>query len=156
MTTLAPRALRPEDLPGAAALHATCFPEEPWSAESLAGLLAQPGVCGWLLEGEGGGDPEPIALLLARVAADEAEVLTLCVAPASRRGGHARALLRGALPILAALGARRLLLEVAEDNAAARALYEREGFLLAGRRPEYYSRRRGGAADALLLLRELA
>lgn len=152
----APRPLRPADLPAAAALHAACFPEEPWSAESLAGLLAQPGVCGWLLEGEGAGEASPCALLLARVAADEAEVLTLCVAPAARRRGHAGALLRTALPTLAALGARRLLLEVAEDNPAALGLYDREGFVALGRRPGYYSRRRGSAVDALLLVREFA
>lgn len=151
MSAAVPRALRPEDLPAAAALHAACFPEEPWSAESLAALLAQPGVCGWLLE-QGG----PTALLLARVAADEAEVLTLCVSPAARRTGQAGALLRTASPVLAALGARRLLLEVAEDNAAARALYDREGFVIAARRPRYYNRRRGGPVDALLLFRELS
>jgi len=155
VSAAAPRLLRPEDLPAAAALHAACFPEEPWSAESLAGLLAQPGVGGWLLEaGDAAGGPT--ALLLTRLAADEAEVLTLCVAPPARRTGQAVALLRTALPVLMALGARRLLLEVAEDNAAARALYEREGFVVAGRRPGYYNRRHGDAADALLLLRELS
>lgn len=50
------------------------------------------------------------------------------------------------------MGATRLFLEVAEDNAAARALYDRLGFEPAGRRPRYYSRPNGPAVDALLLV----
>ena len=51
----------------------------------------------------------------------------------------------------AARGATRVFLEVAEDNLAARALYERTGFVEAGRRPGYYAAADGGRRDALLL-----
>jgi ribosomal-protein-alanine N-acetyltransferase len=51
----------------------------------------------------------------------------------------------------AAQGATRLFLEVADDNAAALALYARAGFSEAGRRPGYYARPDGGRQDALIL-----
>ena len=51
----------------------------------------------------------------------------------------------------AALGAERMFLEVAEGNAAARALYARTGFAGAGRRRGYYARADGSREDALIL-----
>jgi len=115
-----------------AAIHATAFPPaEQWSAAAFATHLALPGV--FAVIDEAGG------LVLARVAADEAEILTLAVAPALRRQGRGRALLAAALSHAAAAGARRLFLEVAEGNAAARALYAAAGFREVGRRPAYYA-----------------
>ena len=51
----------------------------------------------------------------------------------------------------AVAGAQSLWLEVAQDNAAALALYAAVGFEVIGRRPAYY-RRAKGAVDALTLL----
>lgn len=153
------RPLLERDLPAAAELHAVSFPEEPWSAESLAALLAVPGTLGWVLPATGqvphsSGPVE--AFILVRFLGEDAEVLTLCVAPSLRCSGRASQLLSVALPALHALGAQRLLLEVAEDNLPARALYGRFAFITAGRRPGYYSRRREAPVDALLLARKLA
>jgi ribosomal-protein-alanine N-acetyltransferase len=135
------------DLVGAlAALHAEAF-DAPWPVEAFADLLAQPGA---LLEAEAGG------FVLVRVAADEAEILTLAVRPAARRAGLASRLVRAAAARAAREGATRLFLEVAEDNAAARALYAGLGFEAAGRRPRYYARSEGPAVDALLLVLNLA
>ena len=53
-------------------------------------------------------------------------------------------------------GAVRLFLEVAEDNVAARALYERAGFGQIGRRKAYYAAPDGGRTDALVLALDLA
>lgn len=147
MTTLRPAG--PFDLDCLAALHAACFPD-PWSAPAMAALLATPGAFGLLsitsdrLSG----------FLLARVAADEAEILSIGVLPARRRLGVARLLLADAAARAAGQGARRLFLEVAADNHAARALYLREGFAQVGRRPGYY-RRGDKATDALVLARPL-
>ena len=47
--------------------------------------------------------------------------------------------------------AKRLYLEVAEDNAAAAALYQSLGFSESGRRKGYYERPQGPAVDALVL-----
>ena len=55
----------------------------------------------------------------------------LFVAPAARQRGVARALLNRARDFAAADGARRLVLETAEDNRAAQALYESLGYVRA-------------------------
>jgi ribosomal-protein-alanine N-acetyltransferase len=127
-----------------AAIHAAAFREgEAWSAGVLAGQLAQPG-CFALLDPAGG-------MLLARLAADEAEILTLAVAPKARRGGIGLALVGAAMRRAAAAGAAAMFLEVASTNAPARALYARAGFVRVGRRARYYAN--GG--DALVLRAEL-
>jgi ribosomal-protein-alanine N-acetyltransferase len=101
--------------------------------------LALPGVFG-LLHPSGG-------MILARVAADEAEVLTLAVAPEVRRAGIAAALLRESVITAAALGAAAMFLEVSVANTAARAAYDRVGFQPVGRRRSYYA----DGSDALVL-----
>lgn len=152
------RGVRPidtADLGAAAALHAHCFPHEPWSRASFEQLLASPGVCGWLAPSSEQLDEASLAgFILLRIAADEAEVLTFCVAPEQRRAGLGSRLLTTALPRLRLFGAQRVLLEVAEDNAAALALYRRFGFEEVGQRPNYYSRE-GERVDALLLACDL-
>jgi ribosomal-protein-alanine N-acetyltransferase len=88
------------------------------------------------------------------VAADEAEVLTLAVTPATRRRGVASALLRQAMATALACGSRAVFLEVATDNPGAQALYLAHGFGEVGRRPAYFSRP-GGAVGALIMRRDL-
>ena len=78
-------------------------------------------------------------MLLARVAADDAEVLTLAVRPGARRQGIATGLLLAAAAEAHACGATALFLEVATTNAAAQALYRRAGLVEVGRRRRYYS-----------------
>ena len=133
-----------------AALHAPCFPEEPWPADAMAGLLESPGVFGLIDGGETAGAGEAAGFILCRIAADEGEVLTLAVLPGARRSGLGGRLLAGAFAWFAAWGVRTLFLEVAEDNPAALALYRGAGFRPVGRRPGYY-RRDGGAVAALVL-----
>lgn len=129
-----------------ATLHAESI-APPWSADTFATLLGQPGVAGWIaLE-----QAEPVGLMLARVAADEAEILTLAVLPRARRQGIARDLMAQLVTWAATVKAARLFLEVAEDNVAARGLYERSGFTLVGRRNDYYA----PGNDALLLVRTI-
>lgn len=98
-------------------------------------------------------DRAPVGLVLFRVAADEAEILTLGVIPEVRRAGVGRALLEAALENARTLGAAALFLEVAADNAAAIALYQQAGFGAVGSRKGYYSRV-GGTVDALVLARK--
>ena len=127
-----------------AALHASVFPPaERWAAATFATQLALPGVFGVLAGAEG--------MVLARCAADEAEILTLAVVPAARRAGRGAALLRAAQARAQARGARKMFLEVATGNLAARALYEAAGYTQVGRRPRYY----GDGSDALVFSRKL-
>jgi ribosomal-protein-alanine N-acetyltransferase len=123
-----------------AAVHAAAFPpREAWGEDAIALQLALPGGFG-LLDERGG-------MLMGRVAADEAEVLTLAVAPSVRRLGLATALLRAARAQVSASGGNAMFLEVATGNSAALMLYRREGFVEVGRRRRYYA----DLSDALVL-----
>jgi ribosomal-protein-alanine N-acetyltransferase len=93
-------------------------------------------------------DGQTAGYVLARHAADEAEILNLGVAPAARRRGVGRALVREGLAALAARGAVQVFLEVRDSNAAARALYAEFGFGEVGRRRGYYRR---PVEDAIVL-----
>ena len=98
---------------------------------------------------------EPAGFIIAFAAADEAEILALCVAPGHRRRGLARALLRKLAKQLAAHGIVRLHLEVRASNLAARELYARSGFVESGRRKGYYRGLDGAAAeDAITMARD--
>lgn len=131
--------MTPSDL---AALHAAAFAESrPWSAAEFADLLAQPGT--FLTSCETG-------FALGRIILDEAELLTLAVAPETRRKGLGRALLAAFQQDAKARGARRAFLEVAADNSAALALYRAANWCESGRRKAYYRRPGAPAMDALL------
>ncbi len=128
-----------------AAIHAAAFPPaERWGADALALQLGLPGAFGWIADQDG--------FILARVAADEAEILTLAVHPNRQRDGLGAALLQAALHRAAEAGAVAMLLEVAEPNLAARGLYAQFGFIEVGRRKRYYA----NGTDALVLRRDLA
>lgn len=144
------RALGALDLDLAARLHGIAFAplgERAWSRQEIAELLATPGVKG-LVHEQGG---EPAGFALWRVAADEAELLTIAVAPECRRRGMGRALLAAVLAAAREEGVAHLLLEVGEDNQPARALYEVAGFATVGRRAAYYERGANRRADALVM-----
>jgi ribosomal-protein-alanine N-acetyltransferase len=93
------------------------------------------------------------ALLVMRMAADEAEILNFGVVPPARRKGLGRELLGAALALARQLGIKRIFLEVAAGNTAARALYAGCGFTQAGRRRDYYLQPDGTRIDALILSR---
>lgn len=134
----------PAEAPALAALHAAAFPPgEGWDAAAFATLLGMPGAFALLAPDAG--------FLLGRVAADEAEVVTLAVTPAARRQGTGRALVDTACILAAGEGAAAMFLEVEEDNAPALALYESCGFARVGRRAGYY----GPGRHAVVLRRQL-
>jgi ribosomal-protein-alanine N-acetyltransferase len=134
----------PDDM---AALHAAAMTApRPWSAAEFASLLAQPGVFV-------AGDARCLAL--GRVAADEAELLTIATHPAHRRQGLARDRLAAFEAGAEARGARTAHLEVAADNLPALVLYEGAGYLGTGRRRGYYRAADGAPVDALLLSKTL-
>jgi ribosomal-protein-alanine N-acetyltransferase len=97
----------------------------------------------------------PSAFALGRAAADEGEVLAIGVHPSRRREGLGAAALAALEAALIGLGARRLCLEAAADNAPALGLYRRAGWVEAGRRRRYYPARSpdGAAADALIFVK---
>ncbi|MBB2202159.1 ribosomal protein S18-alanine N-acetyltransferase [Gluconacetobacter tumulisoli] len=132
-----------------AVLHADAFPAaERWDAEAMDVLLAMPGTFAGVAR-TGAGIPG--GFVMGRVAADEAEILTLAVRGTARRQGLGRALLAWLRAEAASHGARRLFLEVSAHNAAARALYRAAGFAEAGRRRAYYP----DGSDAFVLAARL-
>lgn len=147
--TMDQTALRPAgviEAPVLAALQQFCFPEDPWGENSIATLLGQPGCFALLaLRGE-----DPVGFVMARVAAEDAEILAIGVREDARGCGIGARLLAAGLDGAQRLGATAMFLEVAEDNAAARALYKSSGFFPVGRRPGYYKRSDGRIAALVL------
>jgi ribosomal-protein-alanine N-acetyltransferase len=96
-----------------------------------------------------------VGFAVSRLAADEAEILSIAVAASHRGRGLSRDLLRTHLGHLAGRGVRTVFLEVEENNLPARRLYARAGFGIAGRRERYYRQADGEDLNALLMRRDL-
>jgi ribosomal protein S18 acetylase RimI-like enzyme len=97
-------------------------------AERMGALLAEAQTCVLL----GGGGPDGLAVLRFRPAiwteGLECYLAELYVAPEQRGRGVGRALLAAAIELARSCGATYMDLCSAEDDVAARALYERFGF----------------------------
>ena len=130
-----------------ARIHATSF-SDPWDHDVIGAFLRSPEVVGLIAQ------TPPAAFGLCRRIVDEAEVLTLAVAPDHRRRGVGGALVESMADWAGSSGAKALFLEVARDNDAGLALYRAAGFAEVGVRRAYYSRPTG-AMDALVLRRDL-
>jgi len=143
-----------DDLDAAAELHAEAF-QQSWSGDEFASLLAQPGTFGFVARAEGPA-PRAVGMVLARLAADEGEILTIAVSPAARGRGVGRLLMDNVLGRLHEARAASLFLEVEETNAPALRLYRRLRFEEVGRRPAYYAGADGRRTSALVLKRVLA
>jgi ribosomal-protein-alanine N-acetyltransferase len=141
------------DLPSMAEIHQEDF-SRPWSEEEFATLLGQDGVFGFSAREVGHGDKPPVGFVLTRLAADEAEILTIAVDRAHRRLGVGWQLMDAVLRDLHARRTAALFLEVDETNAPAIALYRRLGFIQVGRRANYYANSEG-PAGALVMRRDL-
>lgn len=141
-----------------AALHATTIGAEPaapdvspWRGAFVASLLALPGAFAIVARA-----PDPVGFVLCLPAGDAVDIAAIGVIAAERRMGIGRRLIAAAAARARSLGAERLMLEVAADNAPALALYRTEGFTDAGRRPGYYAATPTSARrDALVLSRIL-
>lgn len=153
---LAPKGLHVEPADAAdardlARLHAAGF-YQGWSAEDFSAYIA--------------GRDTPIfvacdknrkiaGFIMLRLAADEAELITIAVDPKWRKKGVGLALINAALDDLRMTPSRKLFLEVADDNPAALSLYRKLGFAKIGERRGYYERANGQPATALVMAREL-
>jgi ribosomal-protein-alanine N-acetyltransferase len=142
---------RIEPLPRGAAdpislLHRACFPEDPWDVGAIEQIMAIPGFFGRL----GWVKTAPVGFSLALALGEEAEIVSLGVLPSHRRCGIGSAILDAVCGDARLRGAERVVLEMATDNEAARALYAGRGFTVVGRRRNYY-RRAERLVDALIL-----
>jgi ribosomal-protein-alanine N-acetyltransferase len=135
-----------------AAIHGTSF-SRAWSTLEFERLLGERGVVadGLFL----GSTAKASGFVLSRIVLDEAEIITVAIAPEARGKGHARALLTHHLDALSRRGVARVHLEVEEGNGPAIALYRRAGFRETGRRAGYYHKADGTKASALTMALDL-
>lgn len=130
-------------------IEALAFERASWGPNSVREGLATALVNAFVVCRTAGLPPDGFALW--RSMGDEAEILSIAIAPDKRRHGMGRALLDEVMLSATAEGMRALFLEVDAGNVAARALYDRAGFHKVGLRRKYY---RNGA-DALVLRKDL-
>lgn len=121
-------------------LHAMCFPHRPWRADEFADLKKSG--CDIIASQNG--------FIVYRATVDEAELITIGVAPDARRTGIAAAMLGIMEGDLKRRGVKKVFLEVAADNTAAKNLYDQNGYIQIGRRPKYYD-----GVDAILMAKDL-
>jgi ribosomal-protein-alanine N-acetyltransferase len=138
------------DAPDIAALHAQSF-QRGWSEDECERLLGDPAVLTHRAVIGG----KLVGFIMARIAADEAEILSVAVSRACRGRRIAGQMLSLSMRRLAGLGVRRIFLEVGETNDPAARLYARAGFTEVSRRPNYYPGGDGKPIAALVLRRDL-
>ncbi|MCC8193179.1 MAG: ribosomal protein S18-alanine N-acetyltransferase [Deltaproteobacteria bacterium] len=143
------RRLTEEDLPDVAVLEAVCFPT-PWNEDQYRAVLRQGG-CALFGALRGGALAGYIAVSM--LPDDAMEIYNIAVAPAFRRLGIGKKLLRLSMEAAFRNGAEQAVLEVRISNDPALALYRSLGFVQAGVRKGYYH---DTGEDALVFIRPLA
>lgn len=138
----------PDRASDVATMHAELF-NPPWEEAAILKLLEHPAAAA--LIATAGPAREPAGFVIAQLAADEAEILSLGVAPQWQRMGLGRRLIEGLIRAARRAEARRLFLEVSTDNEAALRLYGKLDFRRVGVRPKYYKVTGKDAVDALIL-----
>jgi ribosomal-protein-alanine N-acetyltransferase len=139
------------DAPKLAQLHGASF-HRGWGEGEFEGMLAERNTLVHRLRS----GRKVIGFAVSRMAADEAEILSIAVAPNHRGRGLSHNLLLTHLGHLAGRGVRTVFLEVEENNQAARRLYDRAGFAVMGRRERYYREPDGQQLNAVLMRRDLS
>lgn len=129
-----------------AELEKVCF-SAPWSENSVASELNNP-LALWLVAVE---NDRLAGYIGSQSVEGEADVMNVAVHPDFRRRGIAEELCRQLVSVLNERDVHSLTLEVRASNAPAIALYEKLGFTLVGRRPNYY---RHPKEDALIMRKE--
>ena len=144
-----PASLR--DAPGLAELHGASF-HRGWGEAEFETMLSERNTLVHRLRM----GRKTIGFAVSRMAADEAEILSIAVAASHRGRGLSRDLLLTHLGHLAGRGVSKVFLEVEENNQPARRLYERAGFTVSGRRERYYQQPGGEQLNALLMRRDVS
>jgi ribosomal-protein-alanine N-acetyltransferase len=124
-----------------AALHAECFPKKPWSADDFRDLKRSGNE---IIFSDNG-------FLVWRVAADEAEIISICVRPESRNQGIASSMIAIMESEFKKFGnVNKIFLEVEVNNEAAIELYSAAGFEKISTRPSYYD-----GIDAIIMQKNI-
>jgi len=139
------------DLDDVRAVEVPSFGPDAWTRESFLSELSQEGRRYHVVRD---GHGRLLGYVGVVVHGADAELQTVAVSPAARGAGLGRRLLGVAVDGARAAGARRLDLEVREQDPVAVGLYSTAGFRRQGRRPGYYSPAGpGGERVAALLMR---
>ena len=127
-------------------LEKLCF-SDPWSESSIASELRNP-LSTWFVALD---NDRVVGYVGSQSVLDGADMMNIAVSPEYRRMGIAQALVERLEAALKVKGVICLALEVRASNTPAIALYEKLGFYVAGRRPNYY---RHPKEDALIMRQE--
>ncbi|MEE4173226.1 MAG: ribosomal protein S18-alanine N-acetyltransferase [Xanthomonadales bacterium] len=146
-----PRALHPVirpleagDLDAVIAIEEAAYPF-PWTRGIFAECLRVGyGCLGVFMDGRLAG------YVIFNWGAGESHLLNLCVHPERQGRGLGGLLLSQALERVRAMGCTAMFLEVRPSNPEAAGLYEKQGFRVVGRRPDYY-RSSEGREDAIVM-----
>ncbi|MDD5923072.1 MAG: ribosomal protein S18-alanine N-acetyltransferase [Eubacteriales bacterium] len=134
------------DAPKIAALEEDCFPDHPWTADMIRHEIEYNELVQVIVaESEG----KILGYESAQFLLDECDLRRIAVAPEQRRQKLGTILLDALFRVAEEQGAQMITLEVDAENLAAIGLYQKEGFQVNGRRPDYY----GKDKDALLMIR---
>lgn len=136
--------------PAAAEIHAGGFANA-WTDGDINQLLLKNGIVGFVARRANNPSAKVEAFVLMRIAADEAEILTIAVSKPWRRHGLGRHLMIEVLRHLHAERIGSLFLEVSEANGPAIALYKRLGFKHVAARPDYYQTKSGNRESAIVM-----
>ena len=139
------RALKIEDAAAVAELEHQSYPDA-WSEKGVMETIQNPNTLCLAAEKSG----KVLGYLLVYKAADEAEIARITTAKEARRQGIATILLNELQKYSKKNKIERILLDVRENNKAARAFYEKYGFTVDGVRPGFYENPR---EDAVLMSR---
>jgi ribosomal-protein-alanine N-acetyltransferase len=134
-----------------AQLHGASF-HRGWGEDEFDTMLAERNTLIHLLRMK----RKVIGFIVSRLAADEAEILSVAIDPAHRGRGFSRNMLLTHLGHLAGRGVQKVFLEVEENNQPACRLYQHAGFAVIGRRERYYRQAGGEQLNALLMRRDLS
>lgn len=141
----------PADIHRIADIHERTFAHA-WGPEEFSALIRGGGaLCLVLREAGPFGGRRIAGFILARTAADEAEILTIAVDPNRQGRGYGRVLVEEAMRRLFRDHVSALFLEVDESNQPALRLYRSLGFEEVGRRPGYYREKDVPARSALVM-----
>ena len=136
-------------------IHSAAF-KRGWSGAEFESLLVQDGTHALIAFYRNAfGFRSAAGFNLYRLVGDEAEILSIAVAPQFRRRGIGRLLLEESLRQLYRDGARAVHLEVEDSNHSAIALYRHLEFRESARREGYYAEGRQSPAGALVMVRQL-
>jgi len=127
-----------DDLDAIMELERSTFDTDAWSLELMRAELANPHARYLVAQALDSEVVVGYAGLLSPRRSEQADIQTIAVAPAARRGGLGRALMNALIVEAKGRGAREIFLEVRADNPAAKSLYDDLGFESLGVRKGYY------------------